>query len=304
MNLLIVGSAGQVGSELIRACPKDWQVHAVDRRQMDMTDPAAIASVVSSVKPSIIVNATGYTAVDRAEVEPDLAMKVNRDGVSILAQEAKRQGSTLIHYSTDYVFDGLKPEPYQPDDASNPQSAYARSKSEGELAVRASGVRHVILRTQWVYGLHGRNFVLAIVKQAMKRPELRIVNDQIGAPTWSRSIARATLDIIKAGTENRDGTYHLVCGGSTTWFDFAKTVFDELNRRVPGSPRPHITPVSTAEYGAPAKRPAHAVLDCRKTEATFGVQMPHWRVALLEMMSDVPALRALLAPASAEARPT
>ena len=299
MRILIVGSTGQLGWEIARCCPAEWSLHAVNRDELDMTQPAGIASVIQRRRPQVIVNASGYTAVDRAESEPELARLINAESVAALAHEARAVGAMLVHFSTDYVFDGRKTAPYLPGDNPNPQSVYGRSKLEGEQAVISSGARFLVLRTQWVYGLRGRNFVLAILRQGLTRPELRVVNDQIGAPTWARSIARGVAGILSRGIDKHQGVYHLACAGSTTWHDFARAVFDEALQRLPGLAVPRITPVSTQEYAAKAARPAHAVLDCTATARDFGVQLPHWRDALREAMSDDTALREALTPASA-----
>ncbi len=295
MILALVGSTGQVGQALLRCCRSDWEVHALTRRDLDMARPASIDSTIRRLKPDVIVNASGYTAVDRAEQEPDLARLINADAVDCLAKAARSIGACLVHYSTDYVFDGTATEPHSPDDLPNPQSAYARSKREGEIAVVESGASHLILRTQWVYGLTGRNFMLAILKQAQRASELRIVNDQVGAPTWSVAIARATAEIIASGIAGREGVYHLACAGATTWHDFAQAVFDEARILLPELPQPRLIPVSTSEYGAPAARPAYSVLDCLKTERAFGVRLPHWRETLHEALSEVPALKHAIA---------
>lgn len=299
MNLLIVGKTGQIGGELVLAARKadhqDWFVHATDRATLDMSRPDSIGPVLRSIRPQVIINASGYTAVDRAEAEPELAHLINGEAVGVLAREAQSIGAALVHYSTDYVYDGRKTTPYLPTDPTDPQSVYGRSKLEGEQAIIASGVSHVILRTQWVYGLTGRNFVLAILRQGVIKPELRVVNDQVGAPTWARAIARATMQIVSEGVKaagkssdfgGREGVYHLSCAGETTWFDFAIAVFEEAARSFAERPIPRITPVSTAEYGAKAVRPAHAILDCSATKKAFGVRMPPWRDALREALSD------------------
>ncbi len=304
MNVLVLGKTGQIGREILQAAPKNWVVQATDRTTIDMARPETIGPVIQQSHADVVINATGYTAVDRAEDEPDLARLVNATSVGVLAREAKAAGAALVHYSTDYVYDGFKATPYLPSDRPDPKSVYGRTKREGEQAIIASGVSHVILRTQWVYGLTGRNFVLAILRQGAIKPELRVVNDQVGAPTWARAIARATCQIVShaarstkygADFSGREGVYHLSCGGSTTWFEFARSVFEEAAALIPERPVPMITPVSTAEYGAKAVRPAHAILDNSATEKAFGVRMPHWRESLREAMSDRVALLAAIA---------
>jgi dTDP-4-dehydrorhamnose reductase len=240
--------------------------------------------------PDVIINAAGYTAVDRAESEPDLAHRINAESVAVLAEAAAKCGAAVVHFSTDYIFDGTKRTPYVPEDVPNPQSVYAASKLAGERAVLESGAAAIILRTCWVYGMRGRNFVLAILKQAQLKSELRVVNDQVGVPTWSRAVAGATAEIVTrhvAGSvgnrsfASKEGVYHLACAGHTTWFDFSRAVFEEARM-----PAPTITPVSTAEYAAKAARPAYSVLDCSRTTEVFGVTMPAWREALRDALRD------------------
>jgi dTDP-4-dehydrorhamnose reductase len=298
MNVLITGCNGQIGWELARGAPREWTVHATDRAQLDLGRPESIASLIRSVKPEVIINAAGYTAVDRAEDEPDIAQRVNADAVGILASEARACGAALVHYSTDYIFDGTKTSPYAPEDAPNPQSVYGRTKLAGERAALASRASVLILRTQWVYALRGRNFVLAILRQASLKPELRIVSDQTGSPTWARAIARATIDMVSSSIRGspgdrhfggHEGAYHLACAGSTTWFDFARAVFEETKVTPP-----RLTPVSTQEYAAKASRPAHSTLDCSRTASVFGVQLAQWRQALHEAVSDREAFASLM----------
>jgi dTDP-4-dehydrorhamnose reductase len=291
MQMLVTGSQGQIGHELLRMLAPLGNVTAIDIADLDLTNAAAVKGFLRQLHPDLIINCAAYTAVDRAESEPELAHAVNATAVEVLASEAARLGAAIIHYSTDYVFDGAKRTPYTPDDKPNPQSVYGRSKLAGEQALMASGAKHLILRTEWVYGLRGRNFVLAILDQAQKKDELRIVNDQTGSPTWCRMIAHFTADIVRASLKGshgrrdfggREGIYHLTCAGQTTWFDFAQHIFSSPHV----SAQPKLIPVSTAEFGARAMRPAHSVLDCSLTEKTFRVRMTPWQAAIDAMLAE------------------
>ncbi len=300
MRALITGCNGQLGWELTRAFPSTWTVLATDRAQLDLARPDTLAAAVRHLHPDVILNAAAHTAVDRAEAEPDLVQRINAESVGVLADEAKRTGVAIVHFSTDYIFAGTSTTPYQPDDAPDPKSVYGRSKLDGERAVINSGANYLMFRTCWVYALRGRNFLLAMLKQAETKSEVRVVNDQTGSPTWARVIARGTADIVTthlAGAKNarhfqgREGVYHLACGGATTWFDFASAIYQEA-RLAGGGPR--LVPVSSAEFAARAKRPTYSVLDCSKTASTFGITIPDWRSALHEAMSDQSALSPLL----------
>ncbi len=291
MKILITGPEGQIGWELCRALPVAWQVMAVDRRRMDLADPAMIQQTIRDLKPDVILNAAAYTAVDKAETEPELAAAVNAEAVGIIGQEAKRIGAAVVHYSTDYVFDGCKSTPYQPDDAANPMSVYGRTKHQGEQALLKSGAAALILRTSWVYGLRGRNFLLAILRKAMREPELRVVNDQTGCPTSCGDIAKATVRIVEGALRGepgnwsfggKEGVYHLVSAGATTWFDFARAALELAHIH----PCPRLVAISTAEFGAPAHRPAYSVLDCSRTQAAFNVGIGDWHAGLKEVLRE------------------
>jgi dTDP-4-dehydrorhamnose reductase len=262
--------------ELARLLPAQGDVHALDRAALDLADPDAIAAAVRRTEPQITVNAAGYTAVDRAESEPAVADAVNARAPAILAEEARRLGALLIHYSTDYVFDGTSREPYREEDPTNPLSVYGRSKLAGERAIAAAGVAHLILRTSWVYGWHGQNFLLTMRRLATTRDELRVVADQFGVPNWSRVLAEATASLVARGAAAlapKSGVYHLSGRGRASWFDFARAIFDSADR-------PRIVPITTAEYPTPARRPASAVLATDKFEQAFGIALPDWRQTL------------------------
>ena len=286
-TLLLLGADGQIGFELRRTLAPLGRVVARGRVGADLSDPDGLRAVVRELQPAVIVNAAAHTAVDRAESEPELAERVNGTAPGVLAEEAARLGAALVHYSTDYVFDGGSRTPYREDDPTGPLNAYGQSKLAGEQAVRAVGGAHLILRTSWVYGAHGRNFYLTVRRLAAERDELRIVDDQTGAPTWSRMIAEATAQILAAcGTEpaalaERAGLYHLSAGGETTWCGFARAVVAALPGR-----QPAVTPIATADYPLPARRPVYSRLDCARLAATFGLRLPDWQDSLADCMAE------------------
>ena len=283
MRILLTGSKGQVGSALERALAPLGEVSAFDRQGLDLLDLNSLRTRMERERPDIIVNAAGYTAVDRAEQEKDLAFAVNSRAAGELAREAKSIDALLIHFSTDYVFDGEKPAPYVETDAPNPLNVYGRSKLEGERAIAASGCRHLILRTSWVYAPGGRNFVNAILAAAKTRHELRVVNDQHGAPTSSEAIAAAVARLLADPglPQKPGGIYHLSAAGETTWHGFAKEILSMKGLRT------RITPISSAEHGAPAPRPKNSLLDNAKLRATFGIALPDWRLGLREVSSKI-----------------
>jgi dTDP-4-dehydrorhamnose reductase len=281
LRTLLTGCNGQVGWELERVLPTVGEVIATDRTTLDLADGDAIRGLVRDVKPDVIVNAAAYTAVDQAERERDMAMKINATAPGILAEESKALGALLVHYSTDYVFDGTKSKPYTETDEPRPLSAYGQSKLEGEKAIRAASCAHIILRTSWVYAARGRNFLLTMLRLAGEGRPLRVVNDQFGAPTWSRDIAEATVRVLgKIGGDTR-ATYHLTAAGKTTWYEFARRIF-EL-RGVSAS----VTPIRSEEYPTAAARPKNSVLDCRKLELDFGVSIPSWERGLGLALAEV-----------------
>jgi dTDP-4-dehydrorhamnose reductase len=274
--ILLTGAAGQLGFELARLLPAHGEVQALDRAALDLADADAVAATLRLIRPQIIVNAAGYTAVDRAESEPALADAINARAPAVLAEEAKRLDALLIHYSTDYVFDGNSKEPYREEDHANPLNVYGRSKLAGERAIAAAGGAHLILRTSWIYGWHGQNFLLTMRRLAATRDELRVVADQFGVPNWSRVLAEATASLVGRGAPAlaaKSGIYHLSGRGRASWFDFAREIFDNADR-------PRVVPITTAEYPTPARRPASAVLATNKFEEAFGIVLPDWRETL------------------------
>ena len=271
MKILLTGRNGQVGWELERALPALGEVIATDRSTLNLSDPDAIRKLIREVKPSVIVNAAAYTAVDKAESEPELAMQVNGIAPGILAEEAKRLGALLVHYSTDYVFDGRKRTPYVEEDPPNPLSVYGRSKLAGETAVREAGEGHLVLRLSWVYAPRGRNFLLTILKKAAAGERLRIVNDQTGVPTSAEFAASSTVSLIK---RDATGLLHLVPGGSATWFDFACEALELAGH--PATPEPIIS----REWPTAATRPTYSVLSNARAAGALGDPLPDWRSLL------------------------
>ena len=281
-TILVTGAQGQIGYELVRLLAPHGDVVAADRATLDLADPDAIVAAVRGAKPALIVNAGAYTAVDDAEREQALARAVNGRAPGILAEEAKRLGAVLIHYSTDYVFDGTRTAPYPEDAPTAPQNAYGASKLEGERAIAAAGAHALVLRTSWVYGLRGRNFLLTIRRLAAERDAITIVADQIGVPNWSRTVAAATARVVGTGlpaVAARSGLYHLSCTGQASWYDFARAIVGD-------APRPRVTPITTADYPTPARRPAYGVLATARFEATFGFGLPDWRQALASCLAS------------------
>ena len=274
MRILLTGRAGQVGWELEQALPLLGTVIATDRARLDLADAGAIQRKLREVKPDLIVNAAAYTAVDKAESEPGPAMQANGIAPGVMAEEAKRLGALLVHYSTDYVFDGTKALPYTEDDAPNPVSSYGKTKLAGERAVQASGCRHLILRTSWVYGPRGRNFYRTIAAKAAAGERLRVVADQHGVPTTSRFLAEETVALLR---KDASGMLHLVPSGETTWHGFAQEIL-----RQTGSTS-DLEAIKTNEFKTAARRPANAVLDNRRAAAILGRPLPDWKSLLAAM---------------------
>jgi dTDP-4-dehydrorhamnose reductase len=283
-RILLTGAAGQVGYELARLLPAHGDVVATDRATLDLAQPDAIVAVMREVRPDLVVNAGAYTAVDAAERDSGTAFAVNACAPQILADEAKRNGALMIHYSTDYVFDGSATSPYDEDAPVAPLNVYGQSKLDGEQAIMASGARALILRTSWVYGLRGKNFLLTIRRLAAERDELRIVADQSGTPNWARTLAIATAELVARGLpylDERAGLYHFSSTGATTWYGFAAAIVGDART-------PKVTPITTDEYPTPARRPAYGVLATTRFREIFGYELPPWRDALAACLaSDV-----------------
>lgn len=283
-RILIIGKNGQVGHELIRTLAPLGTLAAIDYPEIDLTQPESIRAQLSQHQPSIIVNAAAHTAVDRAETEETRATQINGTAPGILAEHAKSSGALLIHYSTDYVYDGAKTSPYVETDHPNPLGAYGRSKLAGDLAIASSGCDYMIFRLCWVYGSRGANFMLTMMRLAREREQLRVVADQSGCPTWCRMIAEATalalMGNIHSGAARAryNGVYHLAASGSATWHDFAEAIIQSMPAE--GKKCSFVQPITTDEYPLPAKRPPYSVLNCDKLYSTFGVRLPDWRDSL------------------------
>jgi len=304
--ILLTGKNGQVGFELQKLLPRMGNLISLDRQELDLSKPAEIRRVVREIQPRLIVNSAAYTAVDQAETDQAAARAINSDAPAVLAEEARKICAAVVHYSTDYVFDGLKDSPYLEDDPTNPLSVYGQTKLAGEDAIRQIGIPYLIFRTAWVYSTRGRNFLLTILRLASQREELRIVRDQTGAPTWCREIATATVSALQklswdsnAGSpiSRVSGTYHMTSGGATTWFDFARAICEETAQASASLPwlteatsgRPlvvqRILPLTTSEYPTPARRPPYSVLSNDRLFQTFGIRLPKWRSQLHSVFS-------------------
>jgi len=277
-KILLTGTTGQVGWELRRALMPLGEIIAPDRYALDLVNPDSIRAMIRNVQPDVIVNPAAYTAVDKAESEPELAMAINSIAPGIMAEEALRLRAVMIHYSTDYVFDGRKTTPYTEQDPTNPLGVYGKTKLAGEQAIQAVGGAHLILRTSWVYSRMGKNFLLTMLRLARERQELKVVNDQIGAPTWSRSIAEMTAAIMFTDLDrwqDFNGIYHLSASGKTNWYEFAKEILandpDRSKQIIE-----QLIPITTAEYPTPAQRPAYSLLDCSKLIDRFQLHLPNW----------------------------
>jgi dTDP-4-dehydrorhamnose reductase len=289
-SILLLGRHGQVAWELQRTLNTIGAVTTLGSADLDLTDVEQVRAMVRSLRPQIIVNAAAYTAVDQAESEVELARSINAIAPTVLAEESKQLGSLLVHYSTDYIFDGRKQGAYLEEDRTNPLGVYGQTKLAGELGIRSVGGNHLILRTTWVYGHRGRNFLLTILRLAAERSELKIVADQIGAPTWSRSIAMVTGQIIAQWPQQPiSGVYHLSAGGSTSWHGFAQKIVEYARQCKPARAWAveKILPIETSEYPTPARRPANSRLDNSKLRATFGLGLPNWEQDLWLAMDSV-----------------
>jgi len=295
MRILLIGKNGQVGSELNKILTQLGKVVATGRSEMDLSDPNQIRNTVRQISPGLIINAGAYTAVDKAESEPELAKAVNSIAPEILAEEAKNLGAVLIHYSTDYVYHSkMRNSPYVESDPPIPINVYGKTKLEGDLSIKRSGVSYLIFRTSWVYGLYGNSFLGTILRLAKERDELRIVDDQIGTPTCCRNISDATGKIIKQLIDNSEGSlcktvssisgiYHMSCEGQTSWHGFVQAIL----KLVDPNPVPRLVAIPTKDYPTPATRPAYSVLSNTKLHKTFKVKLPHWEDSLKQYLDAV-----------------
>lgn len=294
MKILLTGKNGQVGFELQRALAPLGEVVAVDQHECDLSNPDAIRQLVAKVAPQVIINPAAYTAVDKAESEPQLALAVNGTAPGVFGEEAARLGALVIHYSTDYVFDGCVSGAYLESDTPNPQSVYGKSKLAGEKALQASGADHLIFRTSWVFGAHGANFAKTMLRLAAEREGLKIVADQFGAPTSAALLADVTAQVLgqykrQGRTGFPFGLYHLVAGGCTTWHEYAQTVV----RAALAAGKPlkltadDILPITTADYPLPAPRPANSRLDTQRLRETFELELPAWQSGLGHVLQQI-----------------
>jgi dTDP-4-dehydrorhamnose reductase len=293
-RILVTGADGQVGRALLASFAESAEVIGCNRASLDLANADQIRDKVRETAPDIIVNAGAYTAVDRAESERDLAFAINGRAPGILAEEAQRASALLIHYSTDYVFNGTKQGPWVEDDATAPLSVYGASKLAGEEAIRSVGGRHLIFRTSWVYAPEGKNFVLTMLRLGRERDSLNVVDDQVGAPTTAAELARATHTIAggildkRFGTASWSGVYHMTCSGSVSWCGFARAIFERANVLLDGK-APKVNPIATSDYPTPAKRPQNSVLSNDKLQRTFNVRLAPWQSALDEVLAAIPA---------------
>jgi dTDP-4-dehydrorhamnose reductase len=295
LRILLIGKNGQVGAELAALLPQLGEVAAFGRNELDLSKPDQIRRAIRDVQPAIVVNAAAYTLVDQAETDKEEARIINADAPALMAEEAKKIGAALVHYSTDYVFDGSRNLPYDETDRPCPINVYGKTKLAGEEAIQTVGLPHLIFRTGWVYGIRGRNFLLTILRLATEREELKVVRDQFGAPTWSHEIAKGTAGVLlHISQESREaiskfgGVYHMTAAGKTSWFEFAKAIIEEASRMPRGIPwfetategQPLVTrrvnSITTEEYPAPARRPAYSVLSNSRLKQDFGLELPAW----------------------------
>ena len=283
MRLLVFGHSGQVARELALHCPPDWQIHCLSRAQADLSDPAACARIVTATDADVIINAAAYTAVDRAETEEALAHVINADAPRAMAKAAAQRGLPFLQISTDYVFDGSGTGPWQPGDVTAPIGAYGRTKCAGEVAVRAAGGPHAILRTSWVFSAHGSNFVKTMLRLGTTRDSLNVVADQIGGPTPARDIAQ-TLFIMAQALQTDptlSGTYHLSGAPDVSWADFAREIFTQAGTRCT------VQDIPSSDYPTPARRPANSRLDCSTLTDRFGITRPDWREGLALVLAEL-----------------
>ena len=296
MKILLLGATGQVGHELRRSLTSFCEVVAASRsgrleddtacETADFDLPESLPALIERIAPDAVVNAAAYTAVDRAEDEPEIAFRVNAEAPRVLAQACSARDALLVHYSTDYVFDGRGARPYREDDATAPLGVYGASKLAGEDAIRASGARHLIFRTAWVYAAHGNNFLRTMLRLAAERDELRVVADQYGSPTPARLIADVTAQVL-ARRPGTSGLWHLTTTGATSWHGFAEAIVEQAHLRGLLQSRPPIVPIASNAYPTPAQRPAYSVLDTSALRQDFAIELPDWQMGLHEVLASL-----------------
>ncbi len=289
MKIVLLGAKGQVGWELQRALAPLGDLLAWDRERADLSHPEALVAQLRAAAPQAIVNAAAYTAVDKAESEPELAQRVNAEAPSRLAALAAELGIPLVHYSTDYVFDGSGDQPRDEGATTGPLSVYGASKLAGEQGIRASGCTHLILRTSWVYAARGGNFAKTMLRLAAEREQLRVVNDQIGAPTGAELLADGAAHSLRSllAQPERSGTYHLCARGETNWADYARFVIEQARSKGQALRCQEVQGIPSSDYPTPARRPLNSRLDCRRFESTFGLRLPHWEQGVRRMLDEV-----------------
>jgi dTDP-4-dehydrorhamnose reductase len=303
LRILVTGANGQVGWHLQRTMAPMGELLAIDIDQVDLTDRDAVSRAVRDFAPNVVVNAAAYTAVDKAESEPKLARAINVDAPAQIAAECARTGALMVHYSTDYVYGGGKPSPYEESDATGPLSVYGETKLAGDQTIIASGCPNIILRTTWVYDIRGKNFLRTVLRLAREKAELRVVGDQFGAPTWARALAQATAIIVARSLEHNSvmghwqtGLFHLTAAGQTSWAGFAQAIIDDYEDFIDwpadcgeyGEPlkAKRVVEITTEEYHTPAQRPKNSVLSNNAIQRTFGIFMPDWRAQLRLALQD------------------
>ena len=296
MKLLLLGGNGQVGRELRRSLAPLGELVTATRdggnadSVADFNAPESLAALITRIAPDVVVNAAAYTAVDKAETDEEAAFRINAEAPAVIARACAASGALLVHYSTDYVFDGSASRPYREDDTTSPLGIYGASKLAGEDAIRASGARYAILRTAWVYAAHGKNFLLTMLRLAGEREELRVVADQVGAPTPASWIADATAAVISHGVD-QSGTWHLTAGGETSWHGFAEAIIDEAHALGLIERKPRVVAIPTSDYPTPAQRPAYSVLDTTRLRRDFSIVPPEWREGLQRTLDELATSR-------------
>ena len=296
MKLLLLGGNGQVGRELRRSLAPLGELVTATRdggnadAVADFNAPESLAALITRIAPDVVVNAAAYTAVDKAETDEEAAFRINAEAPAVIARACAASGALLVHYSTDYVFDGSASRPYREDDTTSPLGIYGASKLAGEDAIRASGARYAILRTAWVYAAHGKNFLLTMLRLAGEREELRVVADQVGAPTPASWIADATAAVISHGVD-QSGTWHLTAGGETSWHGFAEAIIDEAHALGLIERKPRVVAIPTSDYPTPAQRPAYSVLDTTRLRRDFSIVPPEWREGLQRTLDELATSR-------------